>query len=403
MNTVSLHINNARQLADDELLARITSLAAQERGVTVELIAHLAELETRRLHLAAGYPSMFAYCRRVLRLSESSAYKRIQAARTARGFPVLLDLLAEGTLNLTTVLLLAPHLTAANHVALLESARGLSKREVEQIVARLAPVPDLPTSIRKMPAPRAAAQDELTAAPTSPAVPAALLVTAGDTPPSAPPVLPPAAASPAPLPPAAPRAVVNALSPDRYRMQLTIGGDTLEMYELARDMLRHAVPSGDAEQILKRALAVLIQKLARRRFAATDRPRPSNGVAPGSHRISAKVRRVVFVRDLGRCAYVSRDGRRCNERACLEFHHVKPYVEGGLPTVENIQLRCRAHNVYEWELRSREVRRIEDEWYSREISRGAEWRPASAAARPRSRPGRCSRAACAAGRRRRSR
>ena len=55
----------------------------------------------------------------------------------------------------------------------------------------------------------------------------------------------------------------------------------------------------------------------------------------------------MWLRDLGRCAFVSTSGRRCVERAFLEFHHVKPYALGGEATVANIQLRCRSHNAYE--------------------------------------------------------
>jgi hypothetical protein len=55
----------------------------------------------------------------------------------------------------------------------------------------------------------------------------------------------------------------------------------------------------------------------------------------------------VYLRDGGRCAFVASGGRRCNSRAFLEFHHVTPDAVGGFGTVENIQLRCRAHNQYE--------------------------------------------------------
>src|SRR5687767_9383941 len=142
-----------RAVPDDELWRRLKSLASRERGATVELIAHLAELESRRLHLAAGHGSLFAYCREVLLLSEHEAYNRIEAARAAQRFPVILDLLAQGAVNLTTVRLLAPHLTPGNHIEVLESARGLRRPQVEQVVARLAPKPDLPASLRKLPAP----------------------------------------------------------------------------------------------------------------------------------------------------------------------------------------------------------------------------------------------------------
>jgi hypothetical protein len=171
------------------------------------------------------------------------------------------------------------------------------------------------------------------------------------------------------------RAAVDALSPDRYKLQLTIDGDTLEMLRLAQDMGRHTNPSGDESQIIKSALALLVEHLTKTKFAATDDPRPARGVEPDSRHVPAAVKRTVWLRDRGRCAFISSDnGHRCEERAFLEFHHVRPYAEGGPPTVENIALRCRSHNRYEWELRSTHVRRQEEEWLYRQLSAGvAPW------------------------------
>src|SRR5512139_2625967 len=143
-----------QHLSDDELLARVRSLATREHEATAQLVAHLAELDTRDLHLRAGYGSLFAYCRDALKLSEAEAYNRIEAARAARRFPLVLVLLASGAVNLTTVRLLAPHLTFENHRLVLDSARGKPRPEVEAIVARLAPRPDVEASLRRLPPPR---------------------------------------------------------------------------------------------------------------------------------------------------------------------------------------------------------------------------------------------------------
>ena len=117
-------LTSLRQLSDGELVARVNDLAARERDATALLVAHLAELDTRDVHLRAGYGSLFAYCRTALALSEAEAYNCVEAARAARRFPVILERLAEGSVNLTTVRLLAPHLTEANHREVLDAARG---------------------------------------------------------------------------------------------------------------------------------------------------------------------------------------------------------------------------------------------------------------------------------------
>jgi hypothetical protein len=330
-----------RRLPDDELAGRVKELAARERGATVGLVAHLAELDTREVHFRAGHGSLFAYCREVLALSEQEAYNRIAVARAARRFPVVLDLLESGALSLTTVRMLAPHLTRDNHQRVLESARGQPKARVEEIAAALWPRPDAPALVRKLPAPRPLAV-------TSPS--------SGSTPPgpvdsNGPGERPAPAAAPyvTGLPPTPRRSadVVVPLAPERYRVQVTIGGETLEKLRLAKDLLRHAVPSGDEAEIFDRALTALLADIAQKRFGATEKPRAASPPGAGSRHVPAEVRRKVWLRDIGRCAFVGTTGRRCEQRSFLEFHHVKPFALGGEATPENIQLRCRSHNAYE--------------------------------------------------------
>jgi hypothetical protein len=313
-----------RRLPDDQLVAQLKGLVARERDATAHVVAHLAELDTRDVHLREGYGSLFVYCRDGLGLSEWEAYNRIEVARAARRFPVILGMLADGSINLTAVRLLAPHLTPGNHQEVLESARGKRKPEVEEIAARLSPRPDVTPFIRRLPTPP----------PETP--PLAMSLPTDAT---------PAAAAPEPLP--VRLAPVTPLSPDRYKLQLTIGGETLEKLRLAKDMLGHAIPSGDDAAILDRALTALLAELAKKKFAETSRPRTSRGPKPGARPPSAEVKRAVWLRDLGRCAFVGTGGHRCNERRFVEFHHVDPYALGGEATVHGIQLRCRRHNDYE--------------------------------------------------------
>jgi hypothetical protein len=157
--------------------------------------------------------------------------------------------------------------------------------------------------------------------------------------------------------PAAPskrRDVVRPLAEDSYELRVTVSAATREKLRRATDLLRHAIPEGDAAQVIDRALTVLLEDLARKKFAATTRPRPPRGgssdlSASRTRHVPAHVKRAVWLRDGGRCAFVSRGARRCPEEGGLEFHHVRPYGVGGEATVDNIELRCRAHNDYEAE------------------------------------------------------
>ena len=332
----------AARLSDDDLIRHVDGLAARTRETTVELVAHLAEMGRRKLHMALGYKSLYLYCTGVLRLAEYAAYNRIEAARLALRFPIVLELLGEGSVTLSTLRLLGPHLKRENHRALLKEASGLSKREVKVLVARLFPQPDARVIIRKLPAPAAAAAPPLSAA-VEQVLPMRVPAAAPHEAPAAPVPL-------AFIPAAGPRPTVTPLAPDRYRVQFNFSSETEEKLRLAQDLLRHEIPDGDPGTILDRAMTLLLEDIARRKVAATSRPGPQWPTAARSRHIPAKVKRAVWLRDGGGCAFVGRNGRRCGERACVEFHHLKAYAQGGEATVENISLRCRAHNAYEAEL-----------------------------------------------------
>src|SRR5687767_8464600 len=123
-------LSSVSRLSDDALVAAVARMAMSEREASASLIAHLAELWARRLHERAGYASLFTYCVEALHHSESEAYDRMKAAKVARRYPAVLNLLAAGRVSLTTIRLLAPHLTRENQVELFSAAEGKKKREV---------------------------------------------------------------------------------------------------------------------------------------------------------------------------------------------------------------------------------------------------------------------------------
>jgi hypothetical protein len=320
-------ITSFSSLTDDDLLARVRALAGHERVATAELVASLAELDARRLYLGAGCSSLFTYCTRVLRLSESAAYARIEAARATRRFPQILDRLADGRLTLSAVCLLGRVLTVENQAEILDAAAHKSKREIEAIVARVRPLPPVPATVRKLPATNTTvAAGTAVTEQTCESAPLPLRVTA------------------APAPTRLPQ--VKPLAPEIYKVQFTLSREGHDRLRRAQDLLRHVVPDGNVAAVFERALTLLVEDLERRRLAATARPRAASLPARRSRDIPAAVRREVWKRDGGQCAFVGTLGR-CTERGFLEIHHVVPYADGGAATVKNLQLRCAAHNAYE--------------------------------------------------------
>jgi hypothetical protein len=320
---------------DRALLDAATHLVIEEHLATAALLRALMEIDTRRLYLGEGCASMFSYCTQVLHLAEGAAYNRIEAARAARSYPLILELFEQGAITLTVVRRLAPHLTAENHAAALKSATHKSKREIEELVCALKPRPDAPVVVRRLPTPRPVLVQPLTSVPS-----ARSATQVGATPSAVEcrrerfPVPEPSLTSIAPL------------APERYRIQLTVSRETHDMFRRAQALLRHALPSGDAAEIFDRAVTLLVDQLERQRFAQTECARATKPRPGPSRHIPAAVRRAVWRRDGGCCAFVGTEGR-CGERGFLELHHVEPYAVGGGATVENIELRCRAHNAYE--------------------------------------------------------
>ena len=137
-------------LSDHTLLHDLATWVSQDRRTTADMLAHIAEVDVRKLYLPAAYPSMFAYCVGELRLCEQAAYRRIQAARVARKFPAIFDALAEGRLHLSAVVLMAPHLAPESAPELLAAATHKTKSEVEQLLAERYPRPDVPDQVRSI-------------------------------------------------------------------------------------------------------------------------------------------------------------------------------------------------------------------------------------------------------------
>ena len=317
-------------LSDPDLLRSLHAAVARERYTTADLLAHLAEVDARRLYLPAAYPSMFAYCVGELRLSEDAACKRIKAARVARKFPTVFAMVAEGRLHLTGVLLLEPYLTAANAGELLSAAAGKSKSEIEHLLAEHFPQSDMLALEQALPGARLA--------------PGQVGSGGGE---HAPGHVETHSGSPAPERVCAtvPATRLTPTAPERYSLQLTVSKATHDKLRHAQALLGHQVPSGEVAEVLDRVLDLAIAQLERRKFAVTNRPRRCRHSANPRH-IPAGVKRAVWERDGGQCTFTSESGHRCPARSRLEFDHAEPVARGGQVTMANIRLRCLAHNQY---------------------------------------------------------
>jgi len=256
---------------DSVLLRDLAALVSQDGATTADLLAHIAEVDARRLYAEAGHSSMFAYCVDGLHLSEDATAKRIQAARAARRFPVLFTALADGRLHLTAVWLLAPHITPENVAELIEAATHRKKSEIEDLVVRrfgpreyrvrlLTPIASPQHAPGHVgPATLDAFEQYARADPGAEGSGGS-----GETEEHAPGHV--GSETPEGGGATEQHAPGHVEAARRFLLQLMIGEGTRDKLQHAIALLSHSVPSGDVAQVLDRALETLIEHLEKRKY-----------------------------------------------------------------------------------------------------------------------------------------
>jgi 5-methylcytosine-specific restriction endonuclease McrA len=383
--------NSLAVLSHPQLLDRFKDLVCRDRRCTAEMLAVIAEVDQRKLWATHACPSMFTFCMERFHMSEAVTAKRIWAARTARRFPVIFDMVARGELHLGAIHQLARHLTDDNHRALLNRAKHKSSREIEKLVAEIAPQPDVASRIRALPrlsqggmpsaarivseretrlfteestASRASERrdaETTSALTTGPASRAhcgnrSEATNALSTAPAQTTDVTLATESPAACGGGSKKKSVVALSPRRYKIEITVDQDTHDKLRMLEDLLSHQHANADPAVIVSQALELLLTETLKKKAAMTDRGRRKrdNGstqrAATRQRAIPAAIRREVWRRDGGRCGFVDERGKRCSGTRAVEYHHIDPYGKGGGHEASNIALRCRAHNQHQADL-----------------------------------------------------
>ncbi len=354
-------IEDCRALTDADLCRDIKFMASRDRHCLAKSLVHLAEFDRRALCVKEGGESLFAYCTRVLGYDEFDAFRRIRAARTINRFPSVVPLIEEGKISLTAIAVLAPYLKPENHRAWFAEVAGKSRREVEALIAARHPQGARPDHLRRFPPPPvsvgpSAPPDALEATPSfaaseaDPAAGSASPILSADGVRQA---LPPVSSSPGARPHEW-QAIVP-VSLERIRIGFDAGVAVMGLINRARQVLRHKYPEGRLEDVMKEALEILLdRKDPQRRL--TLRPAPVVRDAPpaeprflrdrkAGRYIPAWVKRAVWERDCGRCAWRFDDGTLCGSKDWIEYDHVRPFAKGGRSDApRNIRLLCRAHN-----------------------------------------------------------
>ncbi len=295
-SSLSARLRSISQLPNHSIVPQLLQLNQQNRRLEAELLLYLGELDRRQIYREQAVASAFEFC--VLRLgySEDVAFKRVGAARLLRRFPLIYDLLVDGRIHLTALMLIKPHLTEENYEEWLFLASEKSKRQVEKLVAARCPRPDVPASIRKLPDARPATleahpqlvppdRDEmrcargqasgpttqtmkaqpLTALASTSQVTAALVSTEQVT------ATRVDHATAATVKPPATR--IAPLSSRTYRVTFTASERLKQKLDRASELLSHCIRPSNLPALVERALDQLLEREEKRRYGARS---PSN-------------------------------------------------------------------------------------------------------------------------------
>jgi len=333
------------KLSDVELVKSLESLRATEHKATVEILLHLIEVESRKLHLSFGYPSLFEYCR-FLGYSDAGAGRRITAARCIRNFPEVYGLLVSNQVNLSTISVFASILTSENKDIVLGQVSGRSRREVEVIVSNYKPrveVQDRVTVLEN----GMETFDSSLALETLSLLNQCMAHSAGES----------------------ELHESTAESDARYKIEFAVGEEFLTQLKHLKELCSGKFPEGaKLEEIFLEVMLEYLdrhspkRKALRRQKQATEKPngdvKEVKPEPPAEKRQTLKehlryipeaMKGEVYLRDGGQCTYVGKSGIRCCSRKYLEFDHIIPFPQGGRTEFSNLRLLCSAHNLLEAE------------------------------------------------------
>ena len=317
-----------------ELDRSAEKLVVAEHGNTARLIAHIAEMSSRKAALELGYENLFDYCHRRLNLSEGAVPARIHVANVSRKLPELLAALAENRISLTVASLLAPHVTRDNVNQLIADCAGKTRKATEEYLVTIRPKPVFAPSIRRQPqrapkpAPAPSPQLESKALPSPEPQPA-------PTPKTSPPILQPA-------------------EPEVFNFRFSANREFKEKFERLAEVVGVENAQQQMAELFEKALDIALdkkdpkRKLERREKRAKSKSR-SNEIPKTEHPatsryVPSEVTERVFARGEYQCEHRGPTGIRCTSRTGLQIDHVRPFGIYRSHDERYLRLLCPKHN-----------------------------------------------------------
>ena len=285
---------NLKHFSNQNLLENAKKLASEERIITTEVLHSLREIESRKLHLELGFSSLFEYCLRELKYSESQAQRRISAMRLIRDLPEVELKIKEGTLSLSNAAKIQSFIRQAykeekplnlqDKKELVQKIENKSTRECELELIKLSPEPVITRSKERV------------------------------------------------------------INEEYTEIKLTVKKDLKDKIDQVKSLLSHQNPEGDLNKLLELMCDMVIKKKdpLQRRASTTPQVKEKKAV---SRYIPGTIKQEVYMRDKGFCTFTDKStNRRCSSRHLLQYDHIKPISFNGETSVQNLRLLCFQHH-----------------------------------------------------------
>ena len=309
-----------------ELIDILEDCLANIHRHTVRMIATLAEIEVKRVHLELGYSSMWDFCIKRYNMTKDETHPRLAVARLVQNYPQLLGALERGEVTMTNLMLLRNMIDATNVDALVALSSRKSKEDVIDLITEIDPKAAEGGMGKKK-------RDESAEVPL----------------------------------PRQKKPDIESVAAGIFMLTLAFDRAFRDEIEETRELVRHMIPSGDLLEVTRAAFRALREQAkktkpvadkpaaeaaasekpaAAEELAATNKPSAKRRPSKDPTYISMETRRAVYARDGGRCTFIGAEGHRCDARKGLQFDHIDLRSRGGVGTMDNVRLRCRAHNLH---------------------------------------------------------
>ena len=333
-------MNPLRNISNQKLVTQLKKLVSQEQNFTLKLLPHLVEVERREIYLEKACSTMTNYCVHELGYGESSASRRVRAARVIRDVPEVYELLRSRKITLSAVVQVYGAITPENKDQLIPRIIGRSRTAIEQVLAEYrAPrhVMDQvrPTMVKRIvPVERAQSRATQQGAGTACASELGEITRHCDG------LFRPTdeMSTPEPVTPE-----LTVVMEKMFEIRFAGDEELMELIRFMRSHLSHRFPKGASFlELFKYAL----QYVKEREDLATKKVSDKKNTARTDRRyIPQAVKQKVWKRDGGRCMFVGANGKRCEGEHNLQYdHYPVPYARGGKSTVDNLRLLCAKHN-----------------------------------------------------------